>query len=232
MAVPPVLADLVSAPNAPNRSGRGGRDRRSKFYELSDNLGSRSPNAGSSTVRLCSLASSSRRLVLSGLFGMRVSLASIVWRCSELWERRGTAGPVALCVVDSNPAKLLQSGLILDTFGDRLDLELARDTDDRLDDLPVFLVAEQISHELHVDLEIVDRQVPEIGEAPVADTEVIQRKRATQLAQTHREAPRRIEVIGHGGLGDLKHKVLRRRSAGKDRPLDPVNLRWVRDRLG
>jgi hypothetical protein len=39
MAVPPVLADLVSAPNAPTRSGRGGRDRRSKFYELSDNLG-------------------------------------------------------------------------------------------------------------------------------------------------------------------------------------------------
>src|SRR5450755_3039809 len=38
MAVPPVLADLVSAPNAPTRSGRGGRDRRSKFYELSDNL--------------------------------------------------------------------------------------------------------------------------------------------------------------------------------------------------
>jgi hypothetical protein len=38
MAVPPVLADLVSAPNAPNWSGRGGRDRRSKFYELSDNL--------------------------------------------------------------------------------------------------------------------------------------------------------------------------------------------------
>jgi hypothetical protein len=26
------------APNALNRSGRGGRDRRSKFYELSDNL--------------------------------------------------------------------------------------------------------------------------------------------------------------------------------------------------
>ena len=43
MAVPPVLADLVSAPNAPTRSGRGGRDRRSKFYELSDNLPIRSP---------------------------------------------------------------------------------------------------------------------------------------------------------------------------------------------
>jgi predicted ester cyclase len=38
MAVPPVLSDLVSAPNAPNRSGRGREDRRSKFYEVSDNL--------------------------------------------------------------------------------------------------------------------------------------------------------------------------------------------------
>jgi hypothetical protein len=29
---------MVSAPNAPNRSGQDGRDRRSNFYELSDNL--------------------------------------------------------------------------------------------------------------------------------------------------------------------------------------------------
>jgi len=41
MAVPPVLSDLVSAPNAPNWSGRGREDRRSKFYEVSDNLASR-----------------------------------------------------------------------------------------------------------------------------------------------------------------------------------------------
>jgi len=33
----PVGLGLV-APNAPTRSGRGGRDRRSKFYELPDNL--------------------------------------------------------------------------------------------------------------------------------------------------------------------------------------------------
>ena len=38
MAVPPVLSDLVSAPNAPNWGGRGREDRRSKFYEVSDNL--------------------------------------------------------------------------------------------------------------------------------------------------------------------------------------------------
>jgi len=38
MAVPPVLSDLVSAPNAPNGSGQGGRTAASKFYEISDNL--------------------------------------------------------------------------------------------------------------------------------------------------------------------------------------------------
>jgi len=39
MAVPPVLSDLVSAPNAPSRSGQGGRTAASKFYEMPDNLG-------------------------------------------------------------------------------------------------------------------------------------------------------------------------------------------------
>jgi hypothetical protein len=38
MAVPPVLSDLVSAPNAPSRSGQGGRTAASKFYEMPDNL--------------------------------------------------------------------------------------------------------------------------------------------------------------------------------------------------
>ena len=38
MAVPPVLSDLVSAPNAPSRSGQGGRTAASKFYQMPDNL--------------------------------------------------------------------------------------------------------------------------------------------------------------------------------------------------
>jgi endonuclease/exonuclease/phosphatase family metal-dependent hydrolase len=41
MAVPPVLSDLVSAPNAPSRSGQGGRTAASKFYEMPDNLSRR-----------------------------------------------------------------------------------------------------------------------------------------------------------------------------------------------
>jgi hypothetical protein len=38
MAVPPVLSDLVSAPNAPSGSGQGGRTAALKFYEIPDNL--------------------------------------------------------------------------------------------------------------------------------------------------------------------------------------------------
>jgi hypothetical protein len=45
--------------------------------------------------------------------------------------------------------QLLERRLIFNTFGDRPDVELARDPDDRLDDLPVFFVVEEITHKLH-----------------------------------------------------------------------------------
>src|SRR5450755_1260210 len=151
---------------------------------------SRSPMACSSSVRLCSLASSCGRAGSSGSSGMCVSLSNL-WRSPELRERHGPADPVPLCVVDTHPAELIQRGLILNAFGDRLDLELVRDADDRLDDLTVLQVAEQVADELDVDLEVVDRQMPQVGEAAMADAEVIQGKGAAQLAKTHCEGARR-----------------------------------------
>jgi hypothetical protein len=140
---------------------------------------------------------------------MWVSSLSIPGGFKELGEGYGPTGPVALRVVDSDPVELLQSDLVLDAFGNRFDLELARYTNDGLDDLQVFLVAEQVPHELHIYLEIVDGQVPEVGERPVADAEVIEGDRTTMLAQTHREGPRRVEIIRDRGLGDLEHEVFR-----------------------
>jgi hypothetical protein len=75
----------------------------------------------------------------------------------------GPTDHVALGELDSDPAKLIQRGPILDAFGDRLDLELARNPDDRLDDPPVFFVAEQILDELHVDLEVGVRDIAKRG---------------------------------------------------------------------
>ena len=96
---------------------------------------------------------------------------------------------VTLGVVDSHLQEFLQSGFILDAFGDRLDLELLGDPDDRADDLLVLRVGEQISDELDVDLQVVDGKMPEVGERSVTDAKVIECEGAAELAQMLCERP-------------------------------------------
>jgi DNA-binding CsgD family transcriptional regulator len=48
----------------------------------------------------------------------------------ELGEGHGPPDVITLGVVDSHRTQLLQGGLVLDAFGDGLDLELLRDSDD------------------------------------------------------------------------------------------------------
>lgn len=59
---------------------------------------------------------------------MRASLTSFHRDCQGRSKRQGPTGPVALGVVDSQSAQLVERRLILNAFGDRLDLELARAT--------------------------------------------------------------------------------------------------------
>lgn len=139
---------------------------------------------------------------------------------------------VPLGVIDSEATKLFQGRLVLNAFGDRLDVELLRDSDHCPDDLLVVPVVEQIPDELDIDLEEVDGQVPEVREASVADAEVVQGEGASEFAQSLSKCPCRRQVVGSGGLGDLEGEVLRWRSAAPDGPLDPTYLRVVADRLG
>src|ERR1019366_10639344 len=126
---------------------------------------SRSPIACSSSVRLCSLASSCWRVASSAWLGMRVS-STIAWQVPELLGRNGPADPEPLGVINPHRAKLVQRRLVLDTLRDGLDPELVCDPDDRLYDLPILLVAEQVPDELDVDLEVVDGQLHQLGDAP------------------------------------------------------------------
>jgi hypothetical protein len=71
-------------------------------------------------------------------------------------ELLGAPEPVVLGIVGAHFATLLERRLVLDAFGDRFEVELLREPDDRLDDLAVRGVNEEISHELDLDLEIVD----------------------------------------------------------------------------
>jgi hypothetical protein len=87
-------------------------------------------------------------------------------------KRCGSADPEPLGVIGSHPLQLFEGGLILDSFGDGLDLVLLGDTDDRLDDLAIAFVFEQVANELAVDLEV--------GEGSMTDPKVIQRERAAE----------------------------------------------------
>jgi hypothetical protein len=113
---------------------------------------------------------------------------------------------------------------------DRLNLELLRDSDDRADNLLVVLIIEQIPNELDVDLQVIDREMPEACEGSVANAEVVEGKRASELAQPLCESPRRGEVLSRCGFGDLKDEVLWWRSAAEDRTpsADEVQVRLPR----
>src|SRR6185312_12058521 len=92
------------------------------------------------------------------------------WACGcgrSPWPiRLGRLGPPemeALGVVDPEPADRRQRLLVLDSLGDGLLAEAAGDRDDRLDQLLVGRVLLQLADELDVDLQILSRDVLEVG---------------------------------------------------------------------
>ena len=67
----------------------------------------------------------------------------------------------------------------------------------------------EVAHELDVDLEVVDRQVLEVGEAAVAGAEVVEREAAAERCQPLGQRAGLVDVLRRGGLGDLEHEVAR-----------------------
>ena len=78
---------------------------------------------------------------------------------------RGRPGDViTLCKLDAECAQLFQYLPRFDTFGDRLDTHGAANLVDSLDHALIDRVFSDIADEMPVDLEVVDRQVFEVGE--------------------------------------------------------------------
>src|ERR1700678_3148659 len=104
--------------------------------------------ACSSSLRLCSLASSSERASFSVRSDIYVSwhIAYLGLPALGKWHR--PSGQVTLHVVRSECSQLYDGRHVLDALCDRLDLELPRDPDDRLYHLPVLVVREQVAHKL------------------------------------------------------------------------------------
>ena len=89
-------------------------------------------------------------------------------------RRLASAGQeVALAAVATEVGELLPSLEVLDAFGHRLQAEVVTEVDDRADDDGVVGVVVHVQHEGLVDLELVDREVLEVGEGGVTGAEVV-----------------------------------------------------------
>ncbi len=83
-------------------------------------------------------------------------------------------------------------------FSERASLIVA--VDHRL----VHAVAREIAHERAVDLQVVHRQVLQVGERTEVAAEIVQRELAAHAVQHADETPRGVEVRDHRALGDLE----------------------------
>src|SRR5262249_34203418 len=119
-------------------------------------------------------------------------------------ERHRARQPVALAEVD--PHRLEGGGDlgVLHPFADRAQAHDVADLVDGLDQGALDAVAGHVEHQGAVDLQVVDRQVSQVGEGGEAAAEVVQGEAAALGAQRVDEAHGAVELAQGGGLGDLE----------------------------
>jgi hypothetical protein len=98
-------------------------------------------------------------------------------------ELRGAADVVALGIVDAELAQQDQALFVFHALGHRLQIEAAGQVDDRLHHLATGPALAQVTDELDVDLQVIDRELLEVGEPAVARAEVVESDLAAELVQ-------------------------------------------------
>src|SRR5215211_5812853 len=135
-----------------------------------------------------------RRDALSGLLVGRGGVVG----CKKLfclsWEVR-TPPVVALSDVASQLAKHLELLLGLYALGDHLDAQRVPEIDRRLHDSQVLVVCVQISHKHPVQLQLVQRQVPEVRQRGVSHPEVVYGQPHPKLLEALKRACARSLIL-------------------------------------
>src|ERR1700722_4531870 len=98
-------------------------------------------------------------------------------------DGRGHAEVEALSIVSSFLAEKVPGRLVLDAFGDGLEVEGLGEADDGPDQVLVSGVGDQVAYELDVNLEVCDGESLEVGEAAEAGAEVVEGEGAAQVGQ-------------------------------------------------
>src|ERR1700722_3919741 len=109
-------------------------------------------------------------------------------------DGRGHAEVEALSIVSSFLAEKVPGRLVLDAFGDGLQVEGLGQADDGPDQVLVGGVGDQIAYELDVVLEVSDRKALKVREAAEAGAKVVEGEAASQIGQALGERGSGVDV--------------------------------------
>ena len=117
----------------------------------------------------------------------------------------------------AQPVELLGS---FHALGDRAQAEAVREADDRGADRRVVVVPAEVAHEAAVDLEPVDRQALEVGQARIAGAEIVHRDRHADPVEPAHHVDRRLRVGHDHALGEFDFEDAARQAMRLQRGLD------------
>src|SRR5471032_2904301 len=117
-------------------------------------------------------------------------------------------------------AGTLQEGQLLerlDAFGNHLVLELLGDADDGAGDGAVVGVAGNAGGERAVDLQRVDREALQVGQAGITGAEVVQRQGHAQRRDAVHDADHTVDVVHQRAFGDFQFQPRRLQPVARQR---------------
>ncbi len=121
----------------------------------------------------------------------------------------GRAEQEALHAVAAELAQLRERRLVLDAARDHGEAELVRELDRRAHDQRVARVLGHAHDERLVDLELVERQAPQIGERRIAGPVIVDGELASELVQPLEVLERMARLADDRVLGELEGQPLR-----------------------
>src|SRR6185437_7942642 len=116
----------------------------------------------------------------------------------------GFAAEISLVLIAAEPAQEVQLLLRLHALGDHLQMQAVRQRHDGAHDLRIIAAGGDFLDEGVIDLELVERQAPQVAQARVAGAEVIDRNAHPESGQAAEDFDRSLRVVHNRALGQLQ----------------------------
>src|SRR5688572_7645010 len=134
----------------------------------------------------------------------RVLPAALDHQRADLLGFDQRAEKVALAVLAVVPRQERDLAFRLDTVGDGVERQAVSDRQDCVAEHLRVLVRVEVRHERTVDLQHVERKLPQISEARIAGAELVDREPHTELLQSAQTVARAVRVLNQSALRELE----------------------------